>query len=119
MLNHLSHHSGWSPSDTPESWDNGQPGWIPYHEVLPRHFGGLFIFSSAGITYDQEGGSLASARGPPGLLMYPSGGPPGLTGSPGVPPDLSGPPRGGSSGNPDDVGSQGPPSHSCGKVVLH
>ena len=25
-----SHPSGQSPNDTPESWDNGESGWIPY-----------------------------------------------------------------------------------------
>ena len=49
---HLSHCSGQYPSDTPESWDNGQPGWVPYCEGLPIHFGGLSIFSGDGPPYD-------------------------------------------------------------------
>ena len=28
--NHLCHQSGQSPSDTPESRDNGQPKWVPF-----------------------------------------------------------------------------------------
>ena len=48
---HLFHHSGQSPRDTPESWDNEQPRWVPYHERLVRHFGGLSIFFGGGLLY--------------------------------------------------------------------
>ena len=50
--NHLSHPSGLSPSDTPESWDNGQSGWVSFHEGLSRHLGCLSVFSGGGPPYD-------------------------------------------------------------------
>ena len=46
---HLSHHSGQSPSDTPETWANGQPGWVAYHEGQLRHLV-IFLFSPVGDT---------------------------------------------------------------------
>ena len=68
MPNHLSHHFGQSPSDTPESWDKGQPRWVPYHEGLPRHFGVLSVSSGGECPYDPGGGpSGFSGRGPPRL----------------------------------------------------
>ena len=72
VSNHLSCHSGQYPSDTPESWDNGQPIWVPYCEGLPRHFGGLSIFSGRGPHYYQGGGPYLPKKRSPG----PSG-PPG------------------------------------------
>ena len=64
---HLFHHSAWSPSGTPESWDNGQLGWVPYYEALPRHFGGLSICSGGGLPYDPGGGPPGfPGRGPTG-----------------------------------------------------
>ena len=63
--NHLSHHSSQSSSDTPESWDNGQPRWVPYLKGLPRHFGGLSIFSGGRPSYDLGEGFLGfPGRGP-------------------------------------------------------
>ena len=43
--NHLSHDSDLYSSYTPDLWDNRQTGWVPCCEGLPRHFGGLSIFS--------------------------------------------------------------------------
>ena len=93
--NHLSHPSGWSPSDSQDSWDNGQPGWIPYHEGLPRDPGGLSAFSGGGPPYDPHGGPSgftgrvplgspwSPGRCPLGTLASKGGGPLG-------PPTLSG-----------------------------
>ena len=72
---HLSHLSSWSLSDTPESWGNGQPRWVPHHEGVPRHFGGLSTFSGRGLPYD-PGGPLGSYVFPiRGLPGPPGGGP--------------------------------------------
>ena len=56
--NHLFHPSGQSPSKAPESWDTGQLGWVPYHEGLQRHFGGLSLFSSGEPPHEPGGGPL-------------------------------------------------------------
>ena len=50
--NHLSHPSGCFPGDNPESWDNGEPRWVPYHEGLPIYIGGLSVFCGGGPPYD-------------------------------------------------------------------
>ena len=136
--NHLSHHSGQSPSDTLESWDNGQPRWVPYCEGLLRHFGGLSIFSTGGPLMTQEDTLLVSQEevplicldslmevprppgfpgggppGPPGLSGLPGGGPLGPPGSAsGDPPGPPGSPGGGSSCPSGDSGSQGSPGQS-------
>ena len=105
--NHLSHHSGQSPSDTPDSWDNGQPGWAPYHEGLP---GGLSIFSSGGPPYDQEEALLVSQEEIPLVCLDPLV---VVTQVPWLPRRRpSGPPGPHVSGSwslPGDLGSQGPP----------
>ena len=68
----MSHSSGQSPSDNLESWDKRQPGWLPYHEGLPRCFGGLTIFSGGGPPYD-----LGGLQSSPVFLMRGPHGPPG------------------------------------------
>ena len=97
----------------PESWDNGQPRWVPYYEGVPRHFG-VSICSSGEPPYDPGGGSPGflgrSSLGPPGP---PGGGPPGSPiGGP------SGPPEGDSSVPlvTQDLKAH-PDSHSCGKAL--
>ena len=59
MPNHLSQYSDQYSRNTLESRDNGQPGWVPYCEGLPRHFCGLSILSGGGLPND-PGGPLAS-----------------------------------------------------------
>ena len=110
--NHLSHPSGLSPSDTPESWDIGHPGWVSFCEGLLRHLGGLSVFSGGGPPYDlgtiplvfqaefpqtpwqrslrlpwlprrRSSWSIWTAwLRPPGLPGHPGGGPSGPLGSP-------------------------------------
>ena len=60
--NHLSCYSHQYSSDTLETWNNSQPGWVPYCEGLPRCFGGLPAFSGGGPpSFPGQG-----APGPPG-----------------------------------------------------
>ena len=64
-----SHPSGWSPSDTPELWDNRQSGWISYLEGLPRNFGGPSVFSCGGLPFNPGGGVPGfQGQGSPGPL---------------------------------------------------
>ena len=108
--NHLSHYSDQYSSDSPESWDNRQPGWIPHHEGLPRHIGGLSIFSGGGPPYDPGGGPWLPRKRSPALSESPGGG----HQSP------AGPPGGGSLGPPGEWDLKAyPGSHPHGKVVLH
>ena len=110
MPNYLSHHSGWYPSDIPESWHNRQPGLVPYFEGLPRHFGGLSLLQWR-FPYDPGGGPSFPGRDPPGLPGPPHG---PLDGGPLVLLEVV---------VPLPLVTQGlkahPDSHSCGKVVLH
>ena len=55
----------------------------PYHEGLPKHFGGLSIFSGGGTPYDPGGNPLVEVPQAPGFL---GGGPPGPPWPPGVGP---------------------------------
>ena len=55
VTNYLSSYSDQYSSNTPESWDNEQPRWVPYHEGLPRHFGDL---SGGGPIYDLHSFSI-------------------------------------------------------------
>ena len=85
-----------------QSWDNGQPEWIPYSEGLPRQLV-VSVFSVAGLCSDPgEAPLISKKRGAPCL--------PGSLG--GDPPVAPGPPRGGSLSPPGDSGSQGPPRQS-------
>ena len=108
---HLSDHSGPSPNDTPESWDNRQPRWVPYHEGLPRHILWSFYFLQWRTPlWPWIRTPSFPGRGPP---RPPGGGPSGVPGSlSGGPPDPPGPPGGGSSCPSGDSGSQGPPRQS-------
>ena len=143
--NLLSHPSGQSPSDTPESLDDGQLRLVPYHEGVPRHHSGLSIFSGGGPSYDPGGDPLVFQVEVPLVHLDPMERslrppsfqgevfrPPGLSGpAGGGPPAPSGPPNGGPlgpSGTPGGISSDPlvtqdlkalPNSCSCSKVVPH
>ena len=102
----------------------GSPDGFLYHEGLPRHFGGLSIFSGGGPPYDPGERPLVSQEEVPVVNLDPlDGGPPGPLASqeevPLGPHSLPGPPGAGTPGPPRShsgvlPGPSGPP----GQVVL-
>ena len=81
VLNYLSHHSGWSPGDTPESWDNRLPRLVP---TVRDYQGILVVFLPTPVENLQS----PRRRSPcfpmqrsPWSPLSPVGGPPGPTAS--------------------------------------